>query len=529
MSPLTIEVIEEENIDVPEQFQISHSAYTPRSTVILLEHSTLDEKVWRFQEDSVSLGFNIPVVHISEILLVLDLKAFEKPITVDFNEYYTGVNYTASINPNEHIEMILHLPRVLLLSPTVDTWIRRLLVRISFEDYTLDDFELTHFSARAITTDVLYPVSIDVQRTNGESLYADPIMHFLRQEIEIYFNQSSLGSSARFLPYQINETILLPPGYYELLFDWEAYELTEQLTITNQSVSISWRIKCVRIDIDLKQDISGLAITIDDGWYDYYHYILALPPPSFYLPSRDYVWIRTMSWSRAHSGHMSTSHSLYLDDNQNITVEISSEMVSFGGMSLTPGRVAIFVISLLFVVSLSLIILKKSESRTKLIPLLILFTGIVLPWMLVSRTATFPISTTQGVFREVWMVSPGIYTSFGSQDNHSIAVGPSDPLNSSVLIDFGGLALLLFLALLAASIHEMYVSSESPKIQNSQFLFVFLSILLLEWMAFGYGLQGWLESVYPGPGIIISLFALVVWGVLITKIEHANQLPPRIE
>jgi hypothetical protein len=75
----------------------------------------------------------------------------------------------------------------------------------------------------------------------------------------------------------------------------------------------------------------------------------------------------------------------------------------------------------------------------------------------------------------------------------------------------------------------MYVSSESPKIQNSQFLFVFLSILLLEWMAFGYGLQGWLESVYPGPGIIISLFALVVWGVLITKIEHANQLPPRIE
>ncbi|MHA2200464.1 MAG: hypothetical protein ACXACG_00445 [Candidatus Thorarchaeota archaeon] len=532
MNRPTIEVFEEENIFVPEQFQISHSPYTPSSSVTLLEHSRMDPKVWRIHEDSVSLGFNVPVVNISEIMLVLDLKTFDRPIIVNFNEYYSGVNYTANINSNEHVQLMLQLPRNLLQSPTIDTWIKRVLVRITYENYALDDFELTHFSVRAITTDVLYPVSIDVQRTNGESLFSDPTMHFLRQEIEIYFNQSSLGNSARFSPYQVNETILLPQGDYEVFFDWEAYELTEQMTITNESVSILWRIKCVRIDIDLAQDIPGLSITIYDGMFDYYSNILLIPSPSFYIPSGHDITISTQQWSRVHSGSMSTSRMLVLRENQNVTVEISSELISFGGMSLTPARAAIYIFAILFVVSLTLIIVKDRESRTRMIPLLVLFIGIILPWMQVSRSAYFPYSTTQGVFHQTWMISPGIHTSLGSQDNHSVVVGPYDPLRSSVVgIGFGGIVYLLYLVLLVAVIHKLYVSSESPTIQNSQFLYLFVLILIIELMSFQTGYQGWIESLSLGPGIVISFLALALWGLLLKKLEKVIQLPlpPRVE
>jgi hypothetical protein len=521
-----IEIIEGEEVDVPEELLLSYESYTPEDTVILLNQSTLDRSRWRFYYESASYVVTVPIVNISAITIGLTVRALNEPLEISMNEHFTDMENSTSLSPHESDELKLRIPYLLMRSATRNNWFKQLVIGLEFENHNFDDFEVTNFWIQATTLEDLYPITIDIQRTNGDSLYSNPTSVGLWEDPELHFNYTTLGSSTFFSPAQVNETLLLLPGYYELSLSWRTYDLTGEVRVTNNSALVKWRIKCIRIDIQMTQDISGISVTIDGNYDHYYRYYLVVYSPSFYMPPDQYVIIDILSFSSAYSGNMGAGTTLTLGWNVNITLSVDPGLISVGGTSITLGRLLIFVISILFILSLTILIFLKKETTIRLLPLLILFIGVVLPGMQVSSSSTFPYPTSHDVTNEVWMLSPAIFTSYFAQDNFSLAIGPSDVPHTLFLgIEIGSLVLGLFLLLLIGSIHEILATPGELKIRDDQFSFLFGLIILFEFMAIIGGLLTGLDSFLLGPGPIVSILALGIWGMLHMRAERTPPQP----
>jgi hypothetical protein len=521
-----IEIIEGNEVDVSEELLVSHESYTPRETVTLLNKTTLDRSRWIIKENYAIYVFTVPIVNVSAITIGLTFRTFDKTLQINLNEYVTNLENTTIINPHESDDLKLRIPYLLMKRTTTDNWFQQLAIELDFENHDFDDFQVTQFWIQASTFQDLYPVTIDIQRTNGESLFSNPTTVALSEEPYLYFNYSSLGSATYFSPAQVNETLLLIPGYYDISFRWEDYQLYGNVTVTNSSAHIVWRIKCVRIDVEMAQDLSGLVVSFDSGYDHYYYDFLMVYSPSFYLPSEESVTITIRNWASSYSGSWNAGYSsLSLGLNMNVTLRVDPGLISVGGVSITQMRLTIFTVCFLFILSLVLVVVVKRESVVKFLPLLILFISIVLPWIQVSHKETIPYSTPLDVSEEVWMVSPGIFTSYFAYDNYSLAIGPSkSPSTAFFGIEIGSLVLFLFLLLLVGSLHELV--SDEHTIRDDQFLFLFGLIILLEFATLTSVLQPWIDSFVIGPGPIVSFIALVVWGILYRRVGGAPLQKP---
>jgi hypothetical protein len=524
-----IEVIEGDEVDEPAELLLSCESYAPENSVTLLNQTTLDRSRWNIMQGYASYELTVPIVNVSAVIIGLTVKALDESLQINMSEYNTKVENSTSLAPNESDHLQIQIPYLLMRSSFRGSWFEKLYIILGFVDHDFDDFVVTNFWIQALTLEDLYPITMDIQRTNGESLYSNPTSVGLWDDPEIHFNYSTLGDSTLFKPAQVNETLLLPPGYYEISLRWGDNNLTGEVTLSNNSALVYWRVKCVRIDVGLTQDISGLSITIQ-GYSDlYYLTFLLVYSPSFYMPPGQYVSIVIQSSSSAYSGLSRTLLYLALGENMNITVTVNPGLISIGNVSMTLGRILIFSASFLFVASLVLVMILKRASIDKLLPLLILFIGIVLPWMQFSWMGTYPYSTPIGVNRETWMLSPGIFTSYFLQDNFSVAIGPAGgPVTEMFRINIGSLVLFLFLLLLVGSLLEWIPNK--PAIRNYQFLFLFGLIVLLEFCALisWTGYANWREYFVIGPGPIVALFALAIWVVLYVRAARASANPANV-
>ncbi len=520
-----IEVVEGDEVDEPAGLILSYESYTPEDSVTLLNQTTLDRSRWDITKWYAGYVLTVPIVNVSAIIIGMTVRALDESLQINMSEYETKIENSTSLAPNESDQLQIQIPYLMMRSTYRNNWFKQLIIILEFVDHDFDDFVVTNFWVQALTIADLYPITMDIQRTNGESLYSNPTSVGLWDDPEIHFNYTTLGDSTLFKPAQVNETLLLLPGRYELSLRWGDNNLVAEVSVSNNSAVVYWRVRCIRIDTELAQDISGLSITIDGNYHHYYYDFLLVYSPSFYMPPGQYASVEIYCTSRAFSGFSRLTFYLDLGENMNMTVRVNPGLISVGNTSITLGRVLIFSVSFLFVLSLVIVMIQKRGSMVKLLPLLILFTGLFLPWMQISwpnGSYSTPIDVTQ----ETWMLSPGTFTSYFAQDNFSLAIGPSDEPGTSFFgKEIGSLILFLFLLLLVGSLLE-WVPSKSA-IRNDQFLILFVIIILLEFwaLAFWSGYMSWRNSFVIGPGSIISLIALAIWGILYFRSGKSSPHP----
>ncbi|TFG11248.1 MAG: hypothetical protein EU531_11790, partial [Promethearchaeota archaeon] len=504
----TIEVVYGEDVDAPEDLEIAYSSYTPQSVERIVNYSSVNTDHWFIDSDGASTRFYVSLRNISKIIIGMSVASFGKSVNLSLYEYGYSILNSTAIGKFQTREHFLEIPC------NQSSYLRLIDVRIRLTNCSWEDIEITGFWVDIVTIDVLYPVVIDIQRTNGESLFSNPTMKMIGRQIDPMVQIDSIPLGISYVMYlgRPDRLILLPPGDYNISMSWNM-DLKGTISLSNTSAGLTWRIKCVRVDIDLGQEIPELYL-----WVDYYHYeVSLLYSPSLYLPSGRSVDMRIGSNSDSFSGHVSSLIDLAVGQNQNITFVISPGIISIGAISITPGRLLIFSCSLIMMCGIILIANRKLVSNIRILSFLILFMGVLFPWIQYSQIDTKPATPTFSEFRIVWDISPGISTSFASQDNSSLLIAPS---NESAFtyprFQLGFFVFLLFAIFFVIVLAELYEIPRIPKVGNVYISFLVVCILVLNlifiWNGFQYFSMGWVDSIQLGFGSILTILSVSVWA-----------------
>ncbi|MFW9809404.1 MAG: hypothetical protein ACFFE6_08505 [Candidatus Thorarchaeota archaeon] len=535
LSHPNIEVIEGEDVNATESIQIQYQPYDPKSIVRLVNDSTVDSSfgwyIWSKEyyvwSGTATRDFGISIINVSAIRLGLEFTNYDNPIHVSlFSSVSESKNSTYQIE-NQRGQISLEVPIEEFEYGQDDSFLS-LSVTIRLVNCSWDDLEFTSFWIDVITTEVLFPITIDVQRTNEESLFSNPNMRILRGSNEPKIVFESINDS---LPLRrINETILLPPDNYTLWMNWNE-DLVGEISLFNSSATLTLKMKCVRVDAKLTQDVPGYFISFGDYWEDIYEDHLLVHSPYFYFPPEFEVSVEIDSWISPFEARIYASTVIMPGENQNITLMVNPGLISVGDISISNGRMFIAVSSILFVIAVILVSGRKLTSSTKVIPFLFLFAGMVFPWMHVSKYGSWASPTPPGDYWEFWGISPAIFTSFGSADDFSIIIGPTyraSHLSFQMLIGVASFLLLIIMFAVAlpditdlSFILEIFDIGSLPKVSIKQVAFLLsltllLEILYIDYSLYGYSM-GWYGSFSVGTGFFLTVLSIISFAVLVSR------------
>jgi hypothetical protein len=386
-------------------------------------------------------------------------------------------------------------------------------VNIGFDGLDWSVVEQVYFSIQVEFSVDMCPVTIDLQRTNGESM-------FLLQEFGTIQNPPTLlFGEHEFHLSNVNDTLYLPNGNYSLSIDWESYESSlTNVGITNESLTIKIKIKSVRLNVEPIQKIPGLVIYVGGVCYRDYPPFLLKDSPSFYLPSGNPMRIEVRGEPGNEYYPLHFSINLDTGDNRNITLQVNENWILVGGLGFTPGRLAILIASV-FVMSSTLFI-----SRKKLI-----FSSLYLPFILIFLASIVPSHKTTS---EVWLpMTLPLYsictetdlTSMGIDLSVSSCSGSAVVTTKTGEIPFPYISQLLFVFLLIPFIGVLY--EHLRKEGDSEFpdflivIPIFFLFMLIQWSYVIDSLE--LAHLYPSPftvsigaGPFLASLAFILWVIL---------------
>ena len=415
ISSLSVDIVYSEDIDAPETLDVTSSQYTPTPVVRVVESSSLDNNTWAFRSNYAWARFNVALRGVSKLVIGITISALEMPVELSLVEFgYLFMNSTTV----ESLQTKNHTLEISYTGTNASQSVRLMDVHIRLGDFSWSDFRITRFWIDAFSTVDLCPVTIDLRRTNGENFYSNPWLKTMG-----FYGQPKVSLNLSVIyPRKINDTIFLPEGNYNVTMDWNR-DLLGNFSLSNNSIVITWHIKCVRLDFDLTQDVSGLYVELHGN--NFYYKPSLLYSPSLYL-SPVYlaaVRIRCETFSFAHA--ISTDVIYERGQNQNITFIVRPNLLSIAGISITPGRLLIIACSLIFVIGSLLVGRKRVISDYRILAFLLIFLGFCLPWMQVTQSDSAPMTPTISEFTETWDICPALFTSISSQDNFFPVIAPS--------------------------------------------------------------------------------------------------------
>ncbi|MFW9959836.1 MAG: hypothetical protein ACFFDV_02400 [Candidatus Thorarchaeota archaeon] len=405
----------------------------------------------------------------------------------------------------EYREVVRNVPSYLYESDGLIS----IYIMIESVDWSVLDY--LYFSLQVEFSSGQCPVTIDLQRANGESM-------FLLQEFSAILNRPTiLFGEHEFHLSKVNDTLFLPNGNYLLSVDWESYEPSfTNVTITNESLMINIKIKSVRLNIESMQKIPGLVIYVG-GLIDMdYIPLLLKDSPSFYLPSGNAMIIEV----RGEPGDRIDPLHFRIDfdagDNRNITLLVYENWILVGGLAFTPGRLVILIASILVLTIALFISRKKLISGSINLPFILIFLASIIPsyqttsdvwWVL-----TLPLYST---CIETKLISLGIDISVVSYSGSTVAIMQTgeyalQPINQ-----------MLFIAMLVPFIGMLYEylrkewDSEFPDFLIAVPISLFM---LIQWsfvvnrLGDAYFYPG--NYVTVGPGPILASLAFISWIIL---------------
>ncbi|MHA2200462.1 MAG: hypothetical protein ACXACG_00460 [Candidatus Thorarchaeota archaeon] len=511
----TYELETGESIIEDESIEITSTPQSPISSALLLNESILSPSSNWFKErerwsDSSHFSKQIPIprINVSTIILKLSVFVVSGPILMNLRYYDWPNDHIVNGSTGETIDIVRYVSPDDLGRGGL-TWIG---VSINGTDWSVIDH--LYFSIHLEFTTDMFPVTIDLQRTNEDSLFDLSEFHSIFQTSERPYVQLD---DYEFYFSQVNDTIFLPTGTYSLSVRWVNYQHSfGDISVINESLNLELRIKTVRLDVESLQKIPSLAIRVG-SWYDafYYHEIMITDEPSFYLPSMSYVPVSVRGG--VDSDYWPHHFTIDIDnyENRNITLVVSENWILVGNFAFTPGRF-VMLIGLVLIFILTIVISRKQLLTSSIyLPFLMLFLGNTLPmYGLYQIRAEFPHRIPfYSQYLETESVSSGISTSITSINGTAIAISDA---GFEVATQIGFISFTLLLIVFFTLIYEYMRKEQDPVTSDFPVAAPILCSLVLHTVfivnVFFSTFRYFTFSL--GPGLVFTILALAMWIIL---------------
>ena len=488
-----------------ESIEITRSSHDPVSSVLLLNDSILSEQSdWHlrqyisFNRTYYSKQIIVPVLNVTQVIFRATGYVVTGPVSIRMGYYQYPYHENTTGQTGEYFEIVQYA--------TPDDYYNEGLIWIFVDIDGLDwsVIDKLYFSVQVEFSVSRCPVIVDLQRTNGESMYnlqeftatdrTRPIIKF--------------GGHSSYLC-QVNDTIYLPNGNYSVAIVWDSYTPSfGDISIANESLFIAIRIKSVRLDVEATQRIPGLVVNMGTDWYLDYRSFLLKDSPSFYLPSGTMQIIEVI-------GEPEFSHSPYhfmvdmdLGENRNITLVVHENWILIGGVAFTPGRLTILIASIIVIVLTLVVSRKRIGTSSVFLPFILLFFGSILPsyqrTVLEDYPLTLPVYSQYTETQWIWL-SVDISTS--SIDNGIAAVTNSNLSTSQILFP---LLLLAFLGMILEHVREEI----DPDFPDFMVFVPLLGHLLYQWAyIINVFMHQWEYAMSIGLGPFLTTSALLLWYI----------------
>jgi hypothetical protein len=526
---VSVELGEESNVQ--ESLTLTSKPYSTRSIVTLINDSAIESgNIWRMYFDShndvavYSRYVNVPLRNATQVIFgaSFDVDIVPRRIGI-FND--RGSNSTTVINPR-NATLILKLQPQLFELYAYSNLVSRIETSIEIEGENQEGIEITSFWLQAVFDSPVYPVTIDIQRTNGVSLYSNPMMRNVRSsnipyssgipKLEFRFNNSVyLGF---FAPTQINDTVMLPSGNYTVNFVWTGYNINSSIYLSEEMHQMVWRVRSVRIDVRATHYVSNYGVDFNyaSGLYTY----LISEQPSIYTSpyGNRTILIRYYSlyWQR---GVFATAG---VGSNQNVTFLVHPNLIYIGPIAIAPAE---FITILCFVLMICMLIVASmlGEAKSnKVIPFLILILSYIVPWANMLGKEIDPSTILQEEYLAQYAFFPGTSTVSITTSNgmpfavHEYRVAPVMLLG----------LILLFMAYSAVAGDQLsrFHKSSAQIFAVSSVSIILLHIYYISSLTISHSYY----VVTPGVGIFIVIASIIIWGFLdirvITRMKSTESL-----
>jgi hypothetical protein len=511
ISSVDVEVQYGNDIDTTETLNITHSQYIPKSGIRLVELSSLDDDYWRMYSDYATTKFNVALRDVSKLVIGITVKTQEAPVNLTMYEWgypFKNSTFIEGFQTKNHTLEITYTPS------NSSSSFRLLDIIIRLYDCSWSDFGMTKFWIDVVTTEELFPVTFDIRRTNGENLFSNPwlnTMGFISQP-KVLLNSNTI------YPWYVNDTVFVPGGYYSVTMNW-ANSLIANFTISNDSVVVTWHIKCVRLDFYLTEKLPGLYVELGGG--EFYYQPSLLYSPSLYLSPRDLANVRIKcDFYWAFSQYVSENVDYERGQNQNITFIVKPHLLSIGNVLITQGRLQILTFSFIIIIASILVGRKRILKNYRILAYLLIFIGMCLPWMQISQIISTPTIPYGGEYLVTWDINPALFTSFTSQQNASLVMAPSnqpalffDSLHREGL-QGGHLIHFLFVILFLFMIAELFKLPGISDLNDYSILMLFLVIFAVNLLYISTGCSVYECVGYQvGWGSIIIIITVIAWTI----------------
>ncbi len=510
------ELIESDAIDEDESFNSSSSPFSPVTSVILLNDSLLETNSnWlhrtdvRFNYTRFSRKISTPRLNVSNITFTVSAHIISGPLGLMMTVYGWPYNYQINGSSGEFIEISANF--------TPEEFDEKLIwIGADIDGTDLSVIRDLRFTIEVTFTTEVNPVVMDLQRTNGDSLLDHQELLTLRESDSptIRFDEFEFCFS------QVNETFYLPNGVYSLIFDWEGYQHSfTDITIVNETVYLEVRIKTILINVESTQNIPGLSVEVSKGMYSFYERFLIVDEPSFYVPSMDYVFITVTGRPGSYHTPYHFSFSLERYQNRNLTLVVSENWISIGGLAFSHGRLVMLVTSTLILMIVVVTSRRELVNSSTFAPFVFLFLANILPLYTISMNAVYPIRLPlMSDYTIAYSFSIGIGTVASTMSGTVTSIshpGYYEGLFFSFM-SFG-LLLIVFLAFL----YEYALKDSDRETIDFFVIAPILGSVVIHIFYFGEffvsRLGSPISSVTIGPGIFFSVLSAVLWYILFRR------------
>ncbi len=422
------------------------------------------------------------------------------------------------------------------LNSEVYHWVVHAFVQVVVTTTSSAKLLLHNVSAKATSLQDLFPMRIDVQSTNGSSLFANPYFKWLRDPPRINLTRHGVQDEWAIIhPMRSNDTLYVTPSNFSGYGGWRStIRHPDQCVPVSLSLSygddVHWGIQLfsTRLFLSINPQLPALELDVEDNDYDPYR---RFPFDSrvadfVYLPLDDEdktYWI-TVSTDpiflfsfRRISGNVfwipliDSSHDYFLDVDLPIT--------SFGNLALASSDIVVLIACTLLLVLLvvriiihfrklgPLIVLKDP----RLVPVILLFVSAVLPWAVYTQSRmswSGPVITAHFA-----RINP-LATYLEFYNDSLILIHPATAVvghNLNAVWLVVGAAFLFWLPLLYCSTS---IGISEDKRYDSHFAVMLMLPIVLALSSLLPGLT--ISSLTLGPGSYLALLALPLWLVIKT-------------
>ncbi len=514
------ELIISEETNESESIAITSSTYSPVSSVLITNESVMNPSSnWnaiqnpRSDSNYFEKIVSVPYLNVSDLILTVSAFVVDGPLEISM-EGSSTIGQTG-----EYCKVITHMV------PEVDSnYPGRAsieYIRITFASTDWNVIDEIYFSLEAIFTDIVCPVTVDLQRTNGESMYLLPEFRTIYDNDAFpYFH----FEDDVFIVFQPNVTIYIPNGNYSLVFQWMEYNHSfTDLLIMNESIHLTLRITSVRLDVESLQKIPLVAIEVQyHAAYGYRHMYeeeyMIKESPSFYIPSGNIVRIIVEGGP---TGSHYKPHFIFIfeaGDDNNVTLIVDENWILVGNIAFTPARAAMF-LSSIFIIGLVVVVARKQLSKSPIYgPFMLLLLGSLLP-------------TVEVIYQRY--ISPTtfpLYSLYSERSSYSLQFatmqtqldGSITTISSAVDLDYAIMGPFSFFFLCMAFLGVALEVVGKERVGDIQEVLFVIGLVGTPTYQLVYILY-FVHNVVPGVGLLVSSFAVLLSLALVARMNKSQR------